>query len=332
MGDAETKMIVLKRIKSTFLLLLSMLAMNTLRASEPGVSVSMKIDTTLIRIGEQFGMNLSITTPAGTKVLFPVLPDTLKKLEIVQRTTVDTVKTGDAASTTLQQHFTITSFDSGFYVIEPISFFFIPKGKTDSDSIATEAQLITVRTIQVDTTHAIRDIKATLDVPFTWKEALPYIIGLLVLVALTILVIREIKRRKKKPVVVKIQKPTRPAHEIALEALKKTEAEKLWQQGLYKQYHSNVSEIIRMYIEHRFSIQALEYTSDETLEHFRGNLITNEAKEKLSYILRLADLVKFAKVQPVGSENDQSMRNAYDFIELTKPVAADDLKPKEVNT
>ncbi len=298
-------------------------------SSAQEVTAIAKTDTNNIRIGEQFHLHLSVTSPAGTKIFFPVFPDTIKKFEIVQRTKIDTLKSADGKTESLQQQLTLTSFDSGFYVLEPVVFYFQNPGKPDSDSASTEAQLITVRTIQVDTTQAIKDIKATLDVPFTFKEALPYIIGVLVALVFTLLILRELKRRKKKIVPVLVKTPSRPSHEIALEALKRTEEEKLWQQGFLKKYHSAVSEIIRSYIEHRYSIHALEYTTDETLEHFRGNLINEEAKEKLKHMLQLADMVKFAKVQPVAYENEQSMNDAYDFILLTKPVTKDDFHEKE---
>jgi len=299
-------------------------------SSAQNIKADAKIDTSSIRIGEQFHMNLSATAPVGTKIYFPQFPDTLKKLEIVQRSKIDTIKSADGKSNTLQQQLTLTSFDSGFYVLEPFPFYFQNAGNPQMDSVLTEAQLITVRTIQVDTTKAIKDIKATLDVPITFREILPYLIGLLVVVVLTLLIIRELKRRKKKVVPVQVKIPTRPPHEIALEALKQTEDDKLWQQGFFKRYHSNVSEIIRTFIEHRFSIQALEYTTDETLDHFRGNLINDEAKDKLKYLLQLADMVKFAKAQPIATENEQSMKFAYDFIALTKPVTSSDFKEKEV--
>lgn len=301
-------------------------------SSGQDVKVTAKIDTTQIRIGEQFGMNLSVTAPVGTKLFFPLIPDTIKKLEVVKRSAIDTIKSPDGKQNTLQQKITFTSFDSGFYVIEPIPFYFQKAGRSDTDSVSTEAQLIAVRTIQVDTTKEIKDIKAPLDVPFTFREALPYIIGGLVLIALMIAIIVTIQRMKKKPVEVKIKVPLRPAHEIALEELKKTEAEKLWQQGFFKKYHSSVSDIIRMYIEHRFSINAMEFTTDETLQHFRGNLVNEGAKEKLKYLLQLADMVKFAKAQPLAHENEQSLSNAYSFIELTKPVTQDDFKEEKEAT
>src|SRR5207237_6773810 len=128
----------------------------------------------------------------------------------------------------------------------------------DPDSALTEAQLISVRTIPVDTTKAIKDIKPPLDVPFTFREALPYIISAIILAILVIVIVRLLRKKKKSPVEIKVKVPTRRPHEIAMEALKQTEAEKLWQQGFFKRYNSNVSEIIRTYIEYRFGIYAFE--------------------------------------------------------------------------
>ncbi|MBK6445857.1 MAG: hypothetical protein IPF81_11350 [Bacteroidetes bacterium] len=106
--------------------------------------------------------------------------------------------------------------------------------------------------------------------------------------------------------------------------------EKLWQQGLYKQYHSSVSDTLRAYIEGRFEINALELTTDETMSRFRGNMLRDDARQKLYGILQLADMVKFAKVIPIGSENEQSMTDAIQFVMLTKPAEESDFKELEV--
>ncbi|MCX6292468.1 MAG: hypothetical protein NT126_11995 [Bacteroidetes bacterium] len=293
------------------------------------VKVSAKTDTNQIRIGEQFGMNLCITAPGGTKIFFPTVPDSIHHLEVVKRSKIDTLISADGKLSTLQQKLVLTSFDSGYYVIEPITFFFQKAGKNDTDSLSTEASLITVKTIPVDTTKAFKDIKQPLDVPFTFREALPYILGGVLVILLILLIVYMLKKTKKKVVDIKPKKPSRPAHEIALEALKNTENEKLWQQGFIKKYHSNVSDIIRAYIEHRFSVNAMEYTTDETLDHLKGTIINDEAREKLKYILQLADMVKFAKAQPIAPEHEQALSHAYNFIMLTKPVTPDDFKERE---
>jgi len=298
-------------------------------AQSPEVTVTAKADTNKIKIGEQFNLNLGITAPRGSLIFFTSVPDTLHKIEVVKRSKIDTLQSADGKLTTLQQKLTLTCFDSGYYVIEPFTFFFQKPGMTGTDSLSTQAQLLSVVSIQVDTTKDIKDIKATLDVPLTLKEILPYIFAVLIVIILIGLIIYLQKKNKKSTTIVKRKIPLRPAHEIALEALKQTEEEKLWQQGFFKKFHSNVSDTIRLYIEHRFSIGAMEFTTDETLDHLKGNLINEDAKEKLKYILRLADMVKFAKVQPIANENEQAISNAYSFIMLTKPVTQDDFKEKE---
>jgi len=315
-----------------FILLSFLFVNSSSSAISSSVSAAAKIDTSLIRIGEQFHMNLSASVPTGVKLFFPAIPDSIKKLQVVDRSKIDTIKSQDGTFNTFQQKITFTCFDSGFYVIEPITFYFQQSGKSDTDSVSTEALLMTVRTVPVDTTKAIKAIKAPLDVPLTFMEVFPYILGGLLLIILVIVIINLIRKSKKKTQVVKIKVPTKPAHELALEALKKTEEEKLWHQGYFKKYHSSVSDIIRTYIEQRFSINAMEFTSDETLEHLRGDIINAEAREKLKYLLQLADMVKFAKAQPVAYENEQSLSNAYSFIMLTKPVTADDFKEKETSS
>jgi hypothetical protein len=293
-------------------------------AFSQSVHVSAKLDSTSMRIGEQIHLHLNATTPLHTQVVFPPIPDTIHKLEVVQRSAIDTAKAADGKTITYHQQVTITGFDSGYYVVEPLTFRFRKEGSNDYDTLSTEAMLVQVMTIPVDTTKQIKDVKPPIEVPFTFMDALPYIIGGLVLFAIVYLLIRYFQKRKKVVPQVVAKKPKRPAHEIALEALKKIQEEKLWQQGFYKQYHSEVSDTVRMYIEHRFDINAMEYTTDETLEHLKNNMVPVEAKEKLRQMLQFADMVKFAKAIPVGTENELSMQQAIDFVMLTKPATKED--------
>jgi hypothetical protein len=126
-----------------------------------------------------------------------------------------------------------------------------------------------------------------------------------------------LRKRKKgeKPFVPSA--PPRPAHETAIEQLEALAKEKLWQQGKHKQYHSRLSDIVRAYIESRFAIRALELTTDETLQSFRPVVISESQREQLTQMLRLSDLAKFAKLEPLAHENELSMQNAFEFIRST---------------
>ena len=106
---------------------------------------------------------------------------------------------------------------------------------------------------------------------------------------------------------------------------------KLWQNGRDKQYHTELTDILRQYIEQRFEVPAMEKTSDEILDELYELAETQKASlANLKQILSIADLVKFAKYQPLADENQLSFMNAKMFVEQTKkieieePVASED--------
>jgi hypothetical protein len=115
--------------------------------------------------------------------------------------------------------------------------------------------------------------------------------------------------------------PKRPAHEIALEDLLKLREEKLWQQGNIKEYHTRVTDIVRTYIERRFKINALEFTTNELMSSLAMKSLNDDLRSKLNFTLTLADMVKFAKGNPLPDEHEQAMSNSIAFIEATKLVA-----------
>jgi hypothetical protein len=138
-----------------------------------------------------------------------------------------------------------------------------------------------------------------------------------VLLALLIYVI--IRLLKRKPVLVMGKpKPSLPPHVIALSELDKIKNEKLWQQGREKEFHTQVTDVLRNYIEGRFGINAMEMTSDEILAYLSVNKEAEPVFDQLKQILKSADLVKFAKMKFLPTENEQSITNAYLFINETK--------------
>jgi hypothetical protein len=128
-----------------------------------------------------------------------------------------------------------------------------------------------------------------------------------------------IKKKKKEPVIKMRLKPTIPADEAALEALETLRLKKLWQSGRVKEYYSEMTDIVREYIELRFSIRALEMTTDEISSSIRQVAVNGQAREKLVSTLTLADLVKFAKEQPMPMENDLCLNQCIDFVRETRP-------------
>ena len=283
-------------------------------------------DTNKIFIGGQWHIKLSAEVSKGIRLAFPNIPDSLNHIEVVERTPVDTSISEEENTVTYSQTLTLTAFDPGRYLISPFRFYYLKPGEVP-DSIETREMMMTVETIPIDTTKEIRDIKPPMSVPYTWKEIMPYALGVIALLAIVYLIWRLIFRKQNKNLSEK-KIPSRPAHEIALEALEQTRQKQLWQQGFFKQYHSEVSDITRLYLEQRFFISALELTTDETLQRVEKEKLHSDTLLKLRYLLTLADIVKFAKAIPLGTENEQAIQFAIDFIEHTRPVLKQDFEPE----
>jgi hypothetical protein len=266
-------------------------------------------------IGDQVRLTLVFSSTENITVSFPVCCDTcIEGIEIVKRSPIDTAK--DENGQHLTQQLTITAFDSGTFVIPSMSFY-----GTDSVLLAaTEPLLLAVHTLAVDTTLAIKDIKEPLSVPLTFQEILPYMFGVLLLAGVLVGVIFLIRylRKRKSPVALTREKPKIPPHLTALEELNKLWQKKLYQSGYVKQYYSELSDIIRIYIENRWDIAAMEMVSTEIVTELSALDIPEEAIRKLKQTLYLSDMVKFAKATPLADESAACYQNSVDFVQTTK--------------
>jgi hypothetical protein len=293
-------------------------SIHSLKAQE--VKVKASIDSTHILLGDQLKLLFEIEKPKDMDVVFPSVPDSFSsKLEVVERSKIDTSKLDDKKREKLTQRLFITSFDSGMHQIPP--FYFKLKNGKILDSVATRALAFQVHGMKIDTAKGPTDIKLPYKAPVTLKEVTPYILGIILIAAIIFFIFYYIKWKKKNvPLFAKPEKPADPAHIIALRELDRIKEQKLWQQEKLKQYYSEVADTIRIYIENRFDIPAMEFTSAETIGTFKENKnrIDQNSLDQLQHILSLADLVKFAKYNPLPDDNNLTLMNAYFFVNQTK--------------
>ncbi|MBI3364363.1 MAG: hypothetical protein HY033_05595 [Ignavibacteriae bacterium] len=290
------------------------------------VHATARVDSNKVTIGDWLQLRIEIEHPSNVTVTIPSLADSLEGMEIVKRDSEIVKQNG---STILRaMTFTITSFDSGTHVIPPLTIHYSSVGDTTKRVVETSPVPIFVRGIAVDTSKEIRDIKAPQSVPMTFADVLPYIVGVVLLAGLVWLFFYIRKKRKLGERIIP-ETPPRPPHEVALEALRSLESEKLWQRGKVKEYHSSLTDIIRTYIERRFKVMAMESTSDEILHSLRLSIRSNDVYEKLKEMLLCADLVKFAKYQPDANDHEASLADAFAFVEATWKEYAEPAKQME---
>lgn len=305
-------------MKKNCVFILFLLYITSIDTFSQNVIATAKLDSNKILVGDQVKLKVQLTYPAKTTISWPELKDTLtKNIEIVQKSEIDTLSK-DVKKFTLNQTYTITSFDSGSFYIPQISFKYKNPGDTGYFEALTDSLLLNVNTIAVDTTKAIKDIKGPLSVPWTFMEILPYLIGIVLLAAIIWFVIYYIRKRRRGEALIDFSKPKLPPHEEAMKALEALRNKKLWQNNKVKDYYTELTEIIRTYIEKRFGIHAMEMTSDEIMTSFGAIDIANNTKMRLSQMFVLADLVKFAKAHPLPNEHGLSLDNAFEFVKETK--------------
>lgn len=197
--------------------------------------------------------------------------------------------------------------------------------------IGPDSVLITVKDVpNVDTTNTnIKDIANIMRQPVTFGEVAKWVgivIGILAVIAAIVYVILRLKKHKS--LIPKPEEPPLPADEKALINLEKLRQQQLWQQGMVKEYHTELTDIVRNYLEECYSIQSTEMTSDQTLDAFCGcKAYSEEAATSLRQILQTADMVKFAKSEPLPYQHDISMTQAVAFVRTTQQTTAAQAEP-----
>lgn len=286
-------------------------------SSHAQVSATLRADSTQIQIGDHLNIRLTVKSPNNLVVPFPVAADTLGNLEMVSAAKIDT--SAEGSNKILSRLYTVSAYDSGEFHAGPVKIYF-KNSSGELDSILSNDIPVTVNTLNVDTTKPFKAIKAPLDVPYSWREFIPYIIGAIVLlIAIIVGIVLWKKYRKPKPAVIERPKPKDPAHIWARKELKKLEEEKVWQGDDVKLYYSRLTDVLRLYVEYRYGWYAMESTTEEIQTEIENYNLKEKAKENLLSILRAADLVKFAKMIPMPDANIRAMESAYKFIDFTEP-------------
>ena len=283
--------------------------------------VSAAIDSTTLFIGDQTDLHLRATCRAGEQVQMPMLAEQLVDgIEIVDRTIVDTTTLQDGR-VQYNQYLTLTSFQDSLFYIEPLAFV------SGDDTVWSESLMLNVvQPFEMDSTDmAITDIKGIYKAPIWWWGILRWVLLALAIAGVGVggyYLITYLRNRFGDASATDVPtEPLRPAEEVALEKLDAIREQKIWQSGQVKEYHTQLTDVVREYIARRFEVSSTEQTSDETLRAMRGLLSDKkELYEDLRKMLTLADLVKFAKWTTTPDENELSLRSAYAFVKETTPI------------
>jgi len=306
-------------MRKRFRLLLLLLIGCSIRIAAQAFTVDARIDSAQLWIGQQASIHFEITHRKNIRVQSPFFSDEIiPGIELVSQKKADSLKSPDGLLV-VKESYVITSFEDSLYLIPAFPFV-----SGDDTVWSPSLSLKVIQPFVIDTTSQqiadIKDVlKPRLSLIYLLKKALPWLAAFWLIVVIALLIVYLVKRKKNK--VEKIAELTEPPYVIALRKLEEIRQEKAWTQGRYKEYHTAITDVLRVYIENVYELPAMEMTSDEIITHL--SFIKSEqatAYTSLRQLLQLADLVKFAKWVPLPEENENSLIGAVMFVNQTKTV------------
>jgi hypothetical protein len=312
-------MIVMKKLFLSLVLFVSILSSSIGQE----VKITSSFDSTKIFIGDQTKFTITIDKPSGLKLALPVLKDTLcKNVEIISGPHIDSLSIQNGRIKIIHKYL-ITSFDSGRYQINPV--FAEAKNEGGVKRFYSDYSILEVMRVKIapaDTASKIYDIIKPYKAPVTLGEILPWVLIITLVGVLIWAVIRFFRKFRKSATAKETYIPPEPAHVIAFRELEKLKNEELWQKGEIKRYYTILTDILRQYLENRFRVFSLELTSAETLDALvKTGFKKDGSYNDLKTVLNGADLVKFAKYNPMSVENESHFQNSWNFVMSTKENA-----------
>lgn len=301
-------------INQRYLMLLFLLFFGFQVFSQKNPSVRSSIDTTDIKIGEQVRFSVTVEADTTALVIFPE-GQTFSPLETVEAFATDTTRKNDRM--TLQKIYALTQFDSGAYKLPT------QRIEINGKGFFTDSAMVNVANVAVDTlAQKMYAIKPLMEVEKSrsgfWLWLLGILFGLAVVGGLLYWFVL-----RKKPLSEEEKVALLPAYDRALLELKKLENSKYLIQDEYKQYYSELTHIVRLYLEEDVHVSAMESTTDELIEKLEMRRDAGELKleddtlKQFKRILQTADLVKFAKSRPESSVAQNDRKSIEEIVTKT---------------
>lgn len=314
-----------------YIALIIILAASAVESHALKPTISATIDSAVMMMGNKTAIHLEIVKDANANGSLGAIPDMI--MQGVETSAVTDPDSSDLGSNrhSIRQDVIVQSFDSGLYMLPP--FVYIENGET----IRSNQVVLKVMPVDVDTLQTIHDYAGVVDVEREWLDYMPdwvadYWLWIVLAILLAAVVAAAVYLYRKNGGLKLKPKKVEPPYEVAVKALNTLKSENLCEQGLEREYYTRLTEILRVYLDSRFGINAMEMTSQQILDALNDNEKTRVPKRYMSQILETADFVKFAKVRPLPDDNVQAFNSALNFVEETKPAPVEEEEEEDTDS
>lgn len=292
------------------------------------VRVTASLDSATVLMGRIDTLRLFVDRDADRQGVFPLF----NRLSAGGYVTVlnDTVEIGAPRMDTIKREgnriterlvMPVQVFDSGRYTLPPFIYL------TADDSIASNAVDLEVIPVKVGENDAIADYNDVADPSdksfWDWMPDWlydPWWLWMLLIAAIAAAVYFGRKYRRTGKFITLPEKPQPKPWTVALQRLDSLKEKNLWENGMEKEYFTDLTDILRDYLSQRFGINAMEMTSRQIMQTLADQQDVREKRDYMRKILDIADFVKFAKVRPLPADNVAAFDNAVNFVKETVPA------------
>ena len=278
------------------------------------ISASAETDTTDYLVGDYIYFSIRVEYDEGIRISPPELTDKMQPLEVIKVLPVSF----EDKDNIQQFNYILSGYDSLRVVIPQIPITYFTSSSSEPQITETNEVIIFIHTLAVNPAEDVKDIKEPIRIPFDWFFWTIIILCLLIVAFVAYYLYKRFKKPEVESKIIKGTPPT-PIHQLALRALDKLSQKKLWQRGKVKEYHSEITTIIRKYFEDRYHFNSLEMTTAQSLVVLNRVMDNQKLIDTTSKFLENADMVKFAKFKPLPSVNEEMLKQAYEIVEKTKP-------------
>lgn len=277
-------------------------------------------------IGDAMNLRLRCESPNPEMVNFPLLQGQLSAdLSLIPSDSlrIDTVFDAHSRLKTMTVSYLFSSYQEGAYTMPSFCFEY-----PDGDSLrsyCTDTGIVRFYAPEVDTTASIKDIAPAFNVGKKellkeyWGKYDIYLWIALAAALLCVAIVYICKKWKRKETLFVPKKPSVPPVIRALASLKQLKEKQLWQNNLIKEYYTELTDILRLYLSEAMEIPAVEMTNEELRSALKKRFPAKSWEaQNLMEVLDTATLVKFAKVLPGAAEHENCYAVVQEFLEAQK--------------
>ncbi len=290
-------------------------------AQQEAVTVTARFDSLHILVGDHLRLQLTAQT-AGKSALSFQSKEEWRMMNCEVLDVSELHRTEKSGKVTYRQDFIVTAFDTGRAVIAPVQVW------ADTALVAcTDTLFFFVDTLPVfvDTAAAARDIKLPLggleqvtkarSRLWLWMLLTGHLLALIALIVVFFTV--WLPQLKKKRAIRQREIRRQSSGAIALGHIRELKAKELCQKGMAKEHYSELSVILRTYLDDQWDVNAMEMVTDEIMTALASLEVTEQQRLEILSFLQLSDLVKYARRQPPMEDNALQMDNVTRFVRDT---------------